>query len=165
MEYTKIFVYFVKNYNVKITKEQIIEIAGKYTYKKDFKEKEPKIYNFVRNKHWLREICGEMKRTDANFKTKQECMEVALKYTKKIEFIKNESKYYQYSKRKGWLDDITAHMKKSIIWNDSRLEEIKIEASKYRNKTDFRKHLPNHHFAAKRYGLINQLTYECPAKK
>lgn len=150
---------------MKITKEQIIKIASKYTYKKDFRLKEPKVYNFVRNKHWLKEICGNMKRTDAKFKTKQECMNIALRYTNKIDFIKKESKYYQYCIRKGWLDEITSHMKKSIIWNDSRLEEIKIEASKYRNRTDFRKHLPNHYFAATRYGLIDELTYECPEKK
>jgi hypothetical protein len=145
---------------MKYTKEDILEIAKNYTHKKDFKQKEPKVYNIVRNNGWLKEVCGKMLRMDIAPKTKQECLDVALKYTKKIDFIKNENKYYQYCMRKGWLDEVTSHMKKNVVWNDIRLEEIKIEALKYRNKTDFRKHLPNHYFAAKRYGLFNELYYE-----
>jgi len=142
---------------LQLTKEDVLEIAKNYTYKTDFKEQEKKIHTYSRNKGWLKEVCSHMIKKSTSPKTVQECHNVALRYTNYMEFIKKDTKYFIYAKRKGWLQDITSHMNKRNIWDHTRYEEAKTEASKYKNKNQFKKFAPKHHNAAYRYGWLNEL--------
>ena len=154
---------------MKLTKEQIQEITHNYTSKQDFKAKEPKIYNYIRNKGWLTELISHMQNAPRVNRSKQDCLNVAKNYTEYMDFLRMEPKYFTYAKRKGWLKDITSHMNRKNLWTEERYEEVKQEALKYPNRHQFLKGSPKHYYAADRYGWMNDITshmtYQTKTKK
>lgn len=142
---------------MKYTKEDIISVASRYTYKHEFKVNEPKMYNFARNYGFLKYITHILKNSERSPKTKEECHQLALKYDKYIEFIKKEPMYNQYAKRKGWIKEITSHMTKNTQWDESKYEETKRLSESFKNKFQFCKEYPNHYYAAYRNGWLKEL--------
>jgi hypothetical protein len=124
------------------TKEKCGEEALKYSNRTDFQKNSASAYIIARNNIWIDEICLHMIQ---NFKPKnywsfKNCLEEALNYNNRIDFQKAKNGAYDAAFRNNWLDEICGHMlefrKPSGYWND--FNNIKNEALKYDNKTDFK---------------------------
>ena len=147
---------------MKLTKEQIHEIALQYTLKQEFRTKHYSLFSRARYHKWWDEISSHMKRTPrTKTRTLVECQLVAKKYNKLIYFIKSEDvKYYIYAKRRNWLDEITQHMVKNFKWTPDRKDEVIKEGEKYRNAHQFGIHSRKHYYAALTYGWMKEIKFK-----
>jgi predicted GIY-YIG superfamily endonuclease len=98
------------------TKEEIWEIAKKYTVRSLFIEENPASSNYAQRKGWYDEITSHMGYLPKGKKwTKEECHIEALKYETRTQFArasdnKGCNKAYQAASHNGWLDEICSHM-------------------------------------------------------
>jgi len=95
--------------------------------------------------------------------TSERLQEEALKYTSRGEFQKNSKTAYNLAQRRGYLEQICKHMyildcskenNPNFKWT---YEMLKLEASKYYNKTDFRNNNYQAYSAAWRNGILNEI--------
>lgn len=114
--------------------------ALKYLHKTSFKNGNRSMYNYCCNNSLLEEVAPHFPKSKQIISkwTDEKLKLEALKYNSRGEFYKINSSAYEISKRKGveFFNMITSHMEKlTHIWTD---EELKIEASKYKTKSEFR---------------------------
>lgn len=90
--------------------------------------------------------------------TKDEIKKEALKYKSKSEFKLKSSSAYTAARKNKWLDDVTSHMtiirKSNNYWTKSN---IKIEALKYKSKSEFKLKSRGAHYKAYRMGWLNEV--------
>jgi len=115
--------------------------ALKYHNRVDFRIKSSGAYYSSRKNGWLEEICSHIinKKKTSNYWTYDKCKEEALKYKTTNEFKLNSVGAYGSSKRNGWMVKICLHMiqkKNSSYWEN--IENCKNEASKYKNRGEFK---------------------------
>ena len=82
----------------------------------------------------------------------------ALKYKSKSEFKLKSSSAYIAARKNNWLNDITSHM--IIIRNSNNhwtKENIKIEALKYKSKSEFKLKSRGAHYKAYRMGWLDEV--------
>jgi len=125
------------------TKKKCHEEALKYKNRSNFKNTSPHVYEISRKNKWLNETCSHMisNTKPKNYWTKEKCHEQALKFNTKKEFIINCNSAYNVSRKNNWLNDICSHMvsntKPKNYWTKKKCH---IQALKYKNRTDFKKH-------------------------
>ena len=121
------------------TKEKCKEKALLYDTRGEFKFNYNSAYNSARKNKWLDEICSHMTYIclPNNSWTKDKCKKEALKYNVLSHFNRMSSGAYKSAKKNGWLDEICKHIKtvKNGIWQN--INNCRIEALKYNNRTDF----------------------------
>lgn len=131
-------------WNKKWTYEACKEEALKYNSIQEFKEYSASCYGVILKNKWSDELFSHLKygNKPPNYWTKKRCAEEALKYKTKAEFRKNSVSAYSASKKFKWLDEICSHMEivklPKDYWND--INKCKVEALKYKSKTDFQKY-------------------------
>lgn len=96
------------------TKQTLIEDAGKYSTKSQWKANNASAYATALNKGFLDDCCAHMEsiRKHDGYWTKENCLTSAKKYQTIAAWSKAEGNAYDATKRNGWLKAITAHMVK-----------------------------------------------------
>jgi hypothetical protein len=102
------------NMSIKWTKEKCKLISDNYNLLGDFIKKEPKVYDAIRSKKWLNELCSHMTRKlkSKGYWTKEKCLEESLKYNTKTEWMKNSRSSYSAAHKNKWADYCSSHMVK-----------------------------------------------------
>jgi predicted GIY-YIG superfamily endonuclease len=125
------------------TKENCISEGLKYSNRIEFQKNSKGAYMSCLKNDWLEEVCSHMiiYKKPKNYWTKERCKEEALKYSDIKSFREESSVAYNKSVLGGFLDEICVHMSKiekhkKGYWT---LEMCKLEAEKYKNRTDFKK--------------------------
>lgn len=93
------------------TYEQCLEIASKYTKRKDFKEKDRCCFNFSKKMGWYDSITKHINTKSPKHRTYEEVLKSAKKYQTRMEFKKNDMANYCFAVTHGWLDDVCSHMR------------------------------------------------------
>jgi hypothetical protein len=100
----------------KWTKEEILEIAKKYTVRSQFGKEHKNASWYAQDKGWYEEITSHMGYQPKGKKwTKKEVHEEAKKYKTRTEFARSSdtkgcNKAYQSALHNGWLDEVCSHM-------------------------------------------------------
>ena len=95
----------------------------------------------------------------------EHCKAEARKYTKRSHFKNQSPSAYDAARKNGWLDEICAHMalsrnQKIVVW--SSFDACKIEAAKYRNRSDFQSRNKVAYTIAKENGWLDSF-YDIPS--
>ena len=145
---------------VKWTFEEVKKEALKFNSKKEFLKNNMGAYSAAEKKKWLTAVCEHMvviKRPN-NYWTKEKCQEEALKFSSRAQFAKESENIYKTSSRKGWLNEVCSHMIKIRelrgYWT---YENCKMEAAKYRNKSQFKTGSSGAYSAAKNNDWLKDL--------
>lgn len=93
------------------TYEQCLEIASKYTKRKEFKEKDRCCFNFSRKMGWYDSITKHMTTKSPKHRTYEEVLNAAKKYQTRMEFKNNDMANYCFAVTHGWLDNVCSHMR------------------------------------------------------
>lgn len=101
----------VKEYS----REQLQEIALKYSTYKEFRKNDLGAYDGARKRGILEEICSHMPKLRKNnvYEDKPDyksCYQHARKFSSRSEFEKEDNRYYTYARKNGILDEICTHM-------------------------------------------------------
>jgi len=139
-----------------LTKNQIRDLALKYTHIKDFRRENKNAYYRATHKRWWVDISKHMKRINRVDRTIEDVLKVAYQYDVLIDFINHQRKLYKYAKDNNWLVDVTKHMIKNRQWfgTQEELNEIMEVAKKYRTRKAFQEGSPNYHYAARKYNWL-----------
>lgn len=143
------------------TKEEIIEIANKYTNYTKFRSENPNALESAKGKGILKEICSHMNYKPPIRWTEKMLIDIANKYTTKADFRLYDYNAYTSAREKKILDRICSHMKPFVVpWN---IESVTNEAKRYSTKDEFKTHSPNAFNYAKKKGLL-KVFYPQPPK-
>ena len=93
------------------TYEQCLEIAKKYTKRKDFKEKDRCCFNFSKKMGWYDAITSHINTKSPKHRTYEEVLNAAKKYQTRMDFKNNDMANYSFAVRYGWLDRVCSHMR------------------------------------------------------
>lgn len=122
------------------------EESLRYDNRKDLMLNNCSVYAKIKKNKWY-ELFSHMKlgKMPKNYWTKDKCKEEALKYETKADFQYNSSTSYSVSLKNGWISDICIHMKNKLKPNGYwiNFERCKEEASKYKNRSTFKKESPS----------------------
>jgi predicted GIY-YIG superfamily endonuclease len=109
------------------TKEEIWEIAKKYTVRSLFQKENPASSYYAQRKGWYDEITSHMSYLPKGKKwTKDEIHKEALKYKTRNEFNKFSNSAYQSATHNEWLDDVCSHM---VVGKGGKIGKRKIQTS------------------------------------
>lgn len=136
------------------TKDEILDIAKKYSYKYEFEINEPNAYSASKRQGWFDEVTNHMEDRYTQW-TKEMVQDIASQYKTRTEFAKNNKNAYSAAVRNGWLDEITTHM--SSPYKKWTFEEIKELSKKYPTRTRFKTLDRNPYTVAYRNGWIDIL--------
>jgi hypothetical protein len=113
------------------------------------------------------QVCGHMKRgkrANGHWLNKVNTAQEALKYRNKAEFQANARGAYGAALKNGWLDDICAHMEQTNAprgyWHSK--ENCRIEALKYRSRSEFGKRSSGAAHAAAEHGWFEEICSHMP---
>ncbi|WP_045213200.1 GIY-YIG nuclease family protein [Desulfonatronovibrio magnus] len=136
-----------------------LEEALEYEARKDFKENSSSAYGSALRNNWLDEICIHMDRLQnpKNFWDEGKCEQEALKFKSRTEFHRKSGSAYSAASKLGILDRLCSHMNKKEPWRIWTKEKCKIEALKYRAKSDFKKGSSAAHSAAVKGGFLDDI--------
>lgn len=140
---------------VKYTNERLAEIAKSYDSLKEFREKEFLVYDAIRSRKLLDELCGHMKRSQRKEYTDEELMEVAKGYNDLTLFIKEQKRAYLAIQRRGKIDELCGHMKRDV--RERTVEELAAIAKEYDDLTLFKKEQGAAYTIIGRKGLRDKL--------
>ena len=105
--------------------------------------------------------CGSLGYMAKGKWSKHKCFEEAKKYKSRSEFQRNSRQAYRLSIKNGWIEEMDwmpkNNSKPSGHWNTK--ENIIEEAKKYTKLKDFQKHSGGAFNAARRLGVIDELTW------
>lgn len=117
----------------RVDENTIIEEILKYETKREFKSKNKKFFNRVRNSNNINilnayySLCNKTKNPN-----KIECKKEALKYKRRVDFKRNALKHYTRSLALGIIDEVCIHMNTSF-WD---IKSAKEEFLKYKCLTN-----------------------------
>lgn len=155
-----IYKFSIEN-NIEIPKMEIIEsgltvLEGAQREKywaKYYKDNGFKIIN--------KQPCGSLGYMTKGKWSKRKCFEEAKKYKSRSEFKRNASQAYHKSIENGWIEEMNWFPKQQYYpkgyWKNK--ENVINEAKKYTKLMDFQKHSGGAFNAARRLGIINNLTW------
>ena len=144
------------------------EEALKYNSRSEFKRKSSSAYGISYNNVWLDEVCKHMILISNpmyywNF---ENCQTHALNYSNKTDFKHDCGGGYDSAREHGWLDLICVHMiekkKKNGYWT---IENCKIEALKYKFRSEFRKKSNHVYNISRNCGFMNEICSHMPIRK
>jgi hypothetical protein len=93
------------------TKEEIKEIASKYTVRSKFNKEHHNACVYSQSKGWYDDITSHMGYLPRGRKwTKDEVHMAAKQYTTRTKFAKGSKNEYQSATINGWLDEVCSHM-------------------------------------------------------
>lgn len=123
------------------TIEVLNSLASKYTKRSEFKKEHPSAYATAQRKKVLDKICSHMttKIKKKNYWSKTKIIEVAQNYERVSDFRRENVTAYHKSHRMGWLEEVCRHMikeKSSGYWT---FDKVRLEALKYKTRTEFQK--------------------------
>lgn len=142
--------------------------ALKYGSRSEFNKKSPSSHTIAYKNNWLNEICKHMTLTSKpmyywDFKN---CHMHALKYSNRSDFKYNCSGGYGVARENNWLSEICSHMtekqKPNGYWT---LENCKIEALKYKFRSEFRKKSNHVYNISRNSGFMNEICLHMPIRK
>ena len=152
---------FAKTNNTEIPKMEILEegltiLQGA--------EREGHWERYYRNSGFMiinKQPCGGIGHMCKGKWTKEKCFEEAKKYKTRSEFQRNASHAYATAMKKGWINEMTWFPRQQLFpngyWNDK--EHIIQESKKYTKLKDFQKYSGGAFNAARRQGIIGELTW------
>lgn len=135
--------------------EELKEIAQKYDDLKEFRTKEPKIYDIINNRKLRKELCSHMERKTRMPYTYEELKAIASRYDVLAEFRKQEPKAYDAIISHG-AKELLGHMKngKRAAYTYEELTEV---TQRYDNLMEFRTKEPRIYDAINSRGLQEKL--------
>jgi predicted GIY-YIG superfamily endonuclease len=139
----------------KYTNEYLAAIAKGYDSLKEFREKEFLVYDAIRSRKLLDELCGHMKRSQRKDYTDEELIEVAKRYDDLTLFLEEQKSAYLAIHRRGKIDEMCGHMKRDV--RERTIEELAAIAKGYDDLTKFRKEQKLVYSSIVRKGLIDKL--------
>lgn len=120
-------------------------------------------YMYSRRHGFLDEICSHMvsKRLAYGYWLDKDVVLEHLSQCDSIhEFYKRYKRGYYASKENSWFDEVTAPLKdQRFLENSWTLEKIKVEAAKYKTKTDFAKYCGVAFAMAHRIGALDEVCH------
>ena len=137
------------------TNEELAAVASQYSLLQDFREKEHLVYDAIRSRKLLKELCGHMKRSLRKDYTDEELIEVAKGYDDLTLFIKEQKRVYLAIQHRGKIDEMCGHMKRDVRGYTE--EELAAIAKGYDDLKLFRKEQNVAYAAMQRKGLIDKL--------
>ena len=139
----------------KYTDEELAETASRYTVLKEFRKREPRIYDAIVSRKKLKEFCSHMEREAHEPYTDEYLAEAASGYDSVAEFIKKDKNAYLTISKRGLLDKLCADMKREK--SNYADEELAVVARDYEDLTKFKTEQPNVYAAIQRRGMIGKL--------
>lgn len=142
------------------TKERCAEEALKYPTRRQFQKGCQSAYQKAYKEHWLDEICTHMKTVGkpCGYWTKEMCAVEARKHRTRMDFQQANPSAYNKANQEGWLDEICSHIriisKNNKEWTN---ETCRMEALKYKTRTDFKRKSPSAYYKAKREGWLEEI--------
>jgi hypothetical protein len=145
---------------LKWTYDKVKEEALKYKTRSEFENKNGSAYYAAKKRGWFDEVTSHMGEGKKIKYSKEELIDIAKKYTKLKDFRDNDNGAYQAAKKYGdeFFTYITSHIDKSqkrSMWNN--YENVRQEALRYNNLSDFRKGSRAAYRKAHEYGWLPEL--------
>lgn len=140
----------------KYSYEELKEVTQKYDDLKEFRTKEPKIYDFICTHKMQQEFCGHMKKRKRTSYTYEELKEVTQRYDKLMEFRTKEPRIYDAINSRGLQEELYGHMEREVR-KSFTYEELKEIASRYDNKAEFIEEERSAYDTISRRGLMAEL--------
>jgi len=140
-----------------LTKDQIHELALKYTKVSEFRQNHYREYKRAISKNWWNDVSSHLQRRERVNRTFEDVMKISYQYDRLMDFIKNQPKYYIYAKRRNWLQDVTKHMLQNHKWNLEDYDKVLEEARKYKLRSHFQENAPAYYYAARKYGWLSSV--------
>lgn len=135
------------------TKEELQEIALKYTRRMDFFKNDFNAYHVAQTRGILKEITSHMPKR--KIWTKEECAKIAKQYTTKIEFELKSRSISVIARKRGWYEEICSHMKP--LKNSYSIESVKALVNQYESWIEFKEKEKRTYKYAAKHGWIKQL--------
>lgn len=107
---------YLDSFRVKVyTREQLEDIAKKYSTYREFRENDNGAYTAAKSRGILEDICAHMPPLKKNkvYEDKPDLESVrehAKRYTSRSEFQRKDSRYYQWALNHGVVDEVCQHM-------------------------------------------------------
>ena len=143
------------------TKDKCQEEALKYNYRNDFCKNSKSAYCMSHKNNWLDDITKHMLdyKKFKGYWTKERCQEEALKFDNLKDFQNLSKGAYSKCFLNNWLSDVCEHMsyKKRTSPNHWNKENCKLEAEKYKNRTDFSKKSKGAYKSSRKNGWLDEI--------
>lgn len=139
---------------MKLTEEDCITEAKKYSRKIDFRRSSPEHYRAARNLKCL-DKCHEHMEPVYKSYTEEDIIEKAKMCSTRIEFRTKYNGLYQAARKRGLEQLCYSHMDE--LKHSWTTEDIKQEALKYKKRSDFMRNSGSAYAAAIRKGLLDEV--------
>ena len=142
--------------------ENVQEEALMYETRLEFFKGSPGAYDSARKNGWLDIVCSHMvleKGDPGYWNIFENVREEALMYETRLEFFKGSGGAYESARKKGLLDIVCSHMvlQKGDPGYWDILENVRVEALKYKTRSEFKKRTPGAYKSAYRNGWLDMV--------